>query len=151
MALSTVLKNSAEYLRQSFSKIKLSSEYPDLLEIQLKSFQEFFQVDTTQDLRQNEELYRVFEENFPITDARNIFVLEFLDYLILFSSVILGGGLAFYFQKNNEKLLQLVLSLCCSRNQRPVCPCSSGFRQLDGSLILRYLPHLCFRHGGSSS
>jgi DNA-directed RNA polymerase subunit beta len=82
MALSTVLKNSAEYLRQSFSKIKLSSEYPDLLEIQLKSFQEFFQLETTPENRTNEGLYRVFQENFPITDARNIFVLEFLDYFV---------------------------------------------------------------------
>ena len=82
MALSTVLKNSAEYLRQSFSKIKLSSEYPDLLEIQLKSFREFFQLETTPENRTNEGLYRVFQENFPITDARNIFVLEFLDYFV---------------------------------------------------------------------
>jgi DNA-directed RNA polymerase subunit beta len=82
MALSTVLKNSAEYLRQSFGKIQLSSEYPDLLEIQLKSFQEFFQLETTPENRTNEGLYRVFQENFPITDARNIFVLEFLDYFV---------------------------------------------------------------------
>ena len=82
MALSTVLKNSAEYKRVSFSKIKLSSEYPDLLEIQLKSFIEFFQLETTPENRMYEGLYRVFQENFPITDARNIFVLEFLDYFI---------------------------------------------------------------------
>ncbi|HHH49653.1 MAG TPA: DNA-directed RNA polymerase subunit beta, partial [Saprospiraceae bacterium] len=82
MALSTVLKNSAEYLRQSFGKIQLSSEYPDLLEIQLKSFQEFFQLETTPENRTLEGLYRVFQENFPITDARNIFVLEFLDYFV---------------------------------------------------------------------
>ncbi|MEM6963660.1 MAG: DNA-directed RNA polymerase subunit beta [Bacteroidota bacterium] len=82
MALSTVLKNSAEYLRQSFGKIQLSSEYPDLLEIQLKSFREFFQLETTPENRTNEGLYRVFQENFPITDARNIFVLEFLDYFV---------------------------------------------------------------------
>ena len=82
MALSTVLKNSAEYKRQSFGKIKLSSEYPDLLEIQLKSFIEFFQLETTPENRMNEGLYRVFQENFPITDARNIFVLEFLDYFV---------------------------------------------------------------------
>ena len=82
MALSTVLKNSAEYKRHSFGKIKLSSEYPDLLEIQLKSFIEFFQLETTPENRMNEGLYRVFQENFPITDARNIFVLEFLDYFV---------------------------------------------------------------------
>merc|ERR1712127_720618 len=56
--------------------------YPDLLEIQLKSFQEFFQLETTPENRTNEGLYRVFQENFPITDARNIFVLEFLDYFV---------------------------------------------------------------------
>ncbi len=68
--------------RVKFGKIKLSSEYPDLLEIQLKSFQEFFQLETTPENRGNEGLYRVFQENFPITDARNIFVLEFLDYFV---------------------------------------------------------------------
>ncbi len=68
--------------RINFGKIKLSSYYPDLLEIQLKSFQEFFQLETTPENRGNEGLYRVFQENFPITDARNIFVLEFLDYFI---------------------------------------------------------------------
>ncbi len=57
-------------------------EYPDFLDIQLKSFQEFFQIDTDAELRHNEGLYRAFAENFPITDARNSFVLEFLDYYI---------------------------------------------------------------------
>ena len=68
--------------RINFGKINLASEYPDLLEIQIKSFQEFFQLETTPDNRANEGLYRVFQENFPISDARNIFVLEFLDYFI---------------------------------------------------------------------
>jgi DNA-directed RNA polymerase subunit beta len=73
---------TAEERRHNFGKIKLSAQYPDLLEIQLKSFQEFFQLETTPENRSNEGLYNVFQENFPITDARNIFVLEFLDYFI---------------------------------------------------------------------
>jgi len=73
---------TAEDRRINFGKIKLPSSYPDLLEIQLKSFHEFFQLETTPENRMNEGLYRVFQENFPITDARNIFVLEFLDYFI---------------------------------------------------------------------
>lgn len=72
--------NSSE--RMNFGKINLMTEYPDLLEIQLQSFQEFFQLETTPENRGNEGLYRVFQENFPITDARNIFVLEFLDYYV---------------------------------------------------------------------
>jgi len=68
--------------RFNFGSIKLASEYPDLLEVQLKSFMEFFQLETTPENRMNEGLYRVFQENFPITDARNIFVLEFLDYFV---------------------------------------------------------------------
>jgi len=68
--------------RHSFRKIKLPAQYPDLLEIQLKSFMEFFQLSTTPENRENEGLFRVFQENFPITDARNIFVLEFLDYFV---------------------------------------------------------------------
>ncbi len=73
---------NAEDQRVRFGKIKLPSPYPDLLEIQMKSFQEFFQLETTPENRMNEGLYKVFQENFPITDARNIFVLEFLDYYI---------------------------------------------------------------------
>ncbi|MDY5969315.1 MAG: DNA-directed RNA polymerase subunit beta, partial [Bacteroidales bacterium] len=57
-------------------------EYPDFLDIQLESFREFFQIDTDPDNRQNEGLYQVFKENFPITDAHNNFTLEFLDYFI---------------------------------------------------------------------
>ena len=68
--------------RHNFGKIKLASEYPDLLEIQIKSFKEFFQLETTPENRGNEGLFNVFQDNFPITDARNIFVLEFLDYFI---------------------------------------------------------------------
>lgn len=68
--------------RISFGKIKHAGDYPDLLEIQLKSFQEFFQLETTPENRINEGLYKVFKENFPITDARNIFNLEFLDYFV---------------------------------------------------------------------
>ncbi len=56
--------------------------YPDFLEVQLKSFQDFFQLDTTAENRKNEGLYKVFMENFPITDTRNNFVLEFIDYYV---------------------------------------------------------------------
>lgn len=68
--------------RISFSSIKKAIEYPDFLEIQLKSFKDFFQLETTSDNRHMEGLFRVFSENFPITDSRNNFVLEFLDYFI---------------------------------------------------------------------
>ena len=56
--------------------------YPDFLDIQLKSFQDFFQLETNTENRKNEGLFKVFSENFPITDARNNFVLEFLDYFV---------------------------------------------------------------------
>src|SRR6201986_4672968 len=68
--------------RINFGKVELLAETPDLLGIQIQSFKDFFQLETTPDKRDNEGLYRVFQENFPITDARNIFVLEFLDYFI---------------------------------------------------------------------
>ena len=68
--------------RINFGKVKNLAEIPDLLEIQLQSFKEFFQLETTPDKRNFEGLFRVFKENFPITDTRNIFVLEFLDYFI---------------------------------------------------------------------
>jgi DNA-directed RNA polymerase subunit beta len=73
---------TAEEARINFGKIKLAPAYPDLLEIQIKSFMEFFQLETTPENRMNEGLFKVFQENFPITDARNIFVLEFLDYFV---------------------------------------------------------------------
>jgi DNA-directed RNA polymerase subunit beta len=68
--------------RINFSSIKQALDYPDFLDIQLKSFREFFQLETTSDNRNSEGLFRVFSENFPITDSRNNFVLEFLDYSI---------------------------------------------------------------------
>ena len=76
--MSTTILNN----RVNFGKIKHIAEAPDLLDIQLESFKEFFQLETTPDRRNVEGLFRVFKENFPITDTRNIFVLEFLDYFI---------------------------------------------------------------------
>jgi DNA-directed RNA polymerase subunit beta len=74
-------KNSVNE-RISFASIQNQLEYPDFLEIQLKSFMEFFQLDTTPEDRGDEGLYKVFNENFPISDTRNNFVLEFIDYFI---------------------------------------------------------------------
>ncbi len=68
--------------RIRFGSTKIKAEYPDFLDIQVKSFQDFFQLETNPENRVNEGLYKVFAENFPISDARNNFVLEFLDYFI---------------------------------------------------------------------
>ncbi|MFO7879392.1 MAG: DNA-directed RNA polymerase subunit beta [Bacteroidota bacterium] len=68
--------------RYSFSTTKNQLDYPDFLAVQLKSFKDFLQLDTTLEKRKNEGLFKVFNENFPITDTRNNFVLEFLDYSI---------------------------------------------------------------------
>ncbi len=68
--------------RIDFASIQKKLLYPDFLEVQLKSFVDFFQQDTTSDKRKDEGLYKVFAENFPITDTRNNFVLEFLDYSV---------------------------------------------------------------------
>ena len=68
--------------RINFSSIVNRTDYPDFLDIQIKSFQDFFQLDTKSEERGNEGLYNTFMENFPITDTRNQFVLEFLDYFI---------------------------------------------------------------------
>ncbi len=68
--------------RVSFASTKHLLVYPDFLDVQLKSFQDFFQLETNPENRKNEGLFRVFAENFPITDARNNFVLEFLDYFV---------------------------------------------------------------------
>ncbi|SKB60962.1 DNA-directed RNA polymerase subunit beta [Salegentibacter holothuriorum] len=68
--------------RVSFSSVKNRPDYPDFLDIQIKSFQDFFQLETKSEERGNEGLYNTFLENFPITDTRNQFVLEFLDYFV---------------------------------------------------------------------
>ena len=68
--------------RINFASVKNPLPYPDFLEVQLKSFQDFLQLDTPPEKRNNEGLYKVFAENFPIADTRNNFVLEFLDYYI---------------------------------------------------------------------
>ena len=71
-----------ENQRISFSSTKVHSPFPDFLDIQIKSFEDFFQLETRPDQRGNEGLYRTFAENFPISDTRNQFVLEFLDYFV---------------------------------------------------------------------
>ena len=68
--------------RVSFASVKNPYPYPDFLDVQLKSFRDFLQLDTPPEERKNDGLYKVFAENFPITDTRNNFVLEFLDYYI---------------------------------------------------------------------
>ena len=68
--------------RVSFATVKNQMKYPDFLDVQLKSFRDFFQLDTPPELRKNDGMFKVFSENFPIADTRNNFVLEFLDYYI---------------------------------------------------------------------
>jgi len=76
------MSSSTNNQRINFASIKNKLEYPDFLEVQVKSFQDFFQMDTPSDKRKSEGLYKVFTENFPIADTRNNFVLEFIDYYI---------------------------------------------------------------------
>jgi DNA-directed RNA polymerase subunit beta len=73
-------KNTTE--RINFATSKLGTDYPDFLDIQVKSFQDFFQLQTKAEERGEEGLYKTFMDNFPITDTRNQFVLEFLDYFV---------------------------------------------------------------------
>ncbi|MDT0295306.1 DNA-directed RNA polymerase subunit beta [Mesonia ostreae] len=75
-----MLETQAE--RLNFSSVKNRPDYPDFLDIQIKSFQDFFQLETKSEERGDEGLYNTFMENFPITDTRNQFVLEFLDYFV---------------------------------------------------------------------
>ncbi len=76
--MATIQKNQ----RINFASAKLITDYPDFLDIQIKSFQDFFQLETKSDERSDEGLFKTFMENFPITDTRNNFVLEFLDYFV---------------------------------------------------------------------
>ncbi len=74
--------NTTEKPRVSFASVKNPLPFPDFLEVQLKSFRDFLQLDVPPEQRKNQGLYKVFAENFPIADTRNNFVLEFLDYYI---------------------------------------------------------------------
>ncbi len=74
-----ILENNT---RINFSSVKNIPEYPDLLAIQLKSFQDFFQLETKPENRKNEGLYKTFQDNFPVSDTRNQFELSFLDYFV---------------------------------------------------------------------
>ncbi len=76
--MSSINKNQ----RVTFATVKNQMEYPDFLEVQLKSFRDFIQLDTPPEQRKNDGMFKVFAENFPIADTRNNFVLEFLDYYI---------------------------------------------------------------------
>ena len=76
------MAQATENKRISFAKAKHVVDHPDFLDIQLQSFRDFFQLETTPENRTNEGLFAVFAENFPITDSRNQFVLEFLDYFV---------------------------------------------------------------------
>nr|WP_026210360.1 DNA-directed RNA polymerase subunit beta [Flexithrix dorotheae] len=77
MALATI-----RYGRKNFASIQNVLEYPDFLDVQFKSFKDFFQLDTPPESRVHEGLYKVFAENFPISDSRDNFVLEFIDYTV---------------------------------------------------------------------
>ena len=68
--------------RLDFSKLKNVVEYPDFLDVQLQSYKDFFQLETPPEKRDNEGLFKVFKENFPISDSRENFVLEFIDYTV---------------------------------------------------------------------
>jgi len=68
--------------RVNFSTTRFHTDYPDFLDIQVKSFQDFFQLETTPENRKTEGLYKAFMENFPISDARSVFELNFLDYFV---------------------------------------------------------------------
>ncbi len=76
------MANLIKTKRKSFASIKSVIEYPDFLDVQIQSFKDFFQLETPAENRSKEGLYKVFAENFPISDSRENFVLEFIDYHI---------------------------------------------------------------------
>ena len=76
------MSQNTETQRISFATTKNQFPYPDFLEVQLQSFRDFFQLDTQTEKRKNEGMYKVFSENFPISDTRNNFTLYFIDYFV---------------------------------------------------------------------
>ncbi len=75
-------KSKENTKRINFSSIKRVIDYPDFLDVQLKSYHDFLQLDTPAEKREQEGLYKVFSENFPISDSRDNYLLEFTDYLV---------------------------------------------------------------------
>ena len=75
-------KSKENSKRINFSSIKRVIDYPDFLDVQLKSYHDFLQLDTPAEKREQEGLYKVFSENFPISDSRDNYLLEFTDYLV---------------------------------------------------------------------
>ena len=78
--------------RIDFSSIEKILDYPDFLDLQLQSFKDFLQIETPAEKRQNEGLYKVFAENFPISDSRENFVLEFVDFYAVQTTESLAVG-----------------------------------------------------------
>ena len=76
------MANKTKTGRINFSSIKSVIDYPDFLNVQLQSFKDFFQLETPAERRIQEGLFKVFSENFPISDSRDNFLLEFIDYLV---------------------------------------------------------------------
>ncbi|MCQ2297773.1 MAG: DNA-directed RNA polymerase subunit beta [Bacteroidales bacterium] len=109
-------------------------EYPDFLDIQLKSFQDFFQIETNPDNRLEEGLFKVFKENFPISDARNNFTLEFLDYYIdpprYSIEECIERGLTF------SVPLKAKLKLSCND------PENEDFKAIEQSVYLGMIPYM---------
>ena len=104
--------------RISFSSVELPLSRPDFLDIQLRSFQEFFQLETNPENRESEGLFKVFSENFPITDTRNQFVLEFLDYFVDPPDVehaMVGCTADFYTGNNPFFWFQFGPNICASQ------------------------------------
>ena len=76
------MRNNNTSKRVDFSKIRRIIDYPDFLDVQLQSYKDFFQLETAPENRTHEGLYKVFMENFPISDSRENFILEFVDYTV---------------------------------------------------------------------
>jgi DNA-directed RNA polymerase beta subunit len=107
--------------RKSFSSIKVVKDYPDFLDIQLQSFKDFFQLDTPAEKRRADGLFKVFAENFPISDSRENFTLEFIDYAVdppkYSVEECIDRGLTY------SVPLKAKLRLLCSRNQMAIRFC----------------------------
>ncbi|HNI44321.1 MAG TPA: DNA-directed RNA polymerase subunit beta, partial [Chitinophagales bacterium] len=131
----TLTKSAVE--RINFGKIQQTFAHPDLLEVQVESFQTFFQLETTPENRKDEGLYHVFQENFPITDTRNIFMLEFLDYFIdpprYSIEECIQRGLTY------SVLLKAKLRLSCNDEEH------IDFQTIEQEVFLGNIPYMTFK------
>ncbi|MDQ1086447.1 MULTISPECIES: DNA-directed RNA polymerase subunit beta [unclassified Siphonobacter] len=123
--------------RHNFARIRAVIDYPDFLDLQVKSFKEFFQLDTPSDRRKNEGLFKVFAENFPISDSRENYILEFVDFSI--------DPPKYSVDESIDRGLTYALPLKAKLRLRSEDPDNEDFETIEQEVFLGNIPYMTER------